>query len=305
MIEHRIAFVVPTKDRPNDLRNLLKSLDVQTVRPAQLIVVDGSEQPIRDVCLAFPQLSIEYVRHYPPSLAHQRNAGMARLRPDITLAGYLDDDLVLEPDAVERMLQFWKGTAADVGGARFNILNEPRPHLVWLKALFLIDHPRRGAALPSGFQTGICTTDHDLWVDWLSGGCTVWRKEVVDEFQFDEWFLDYGLLEDVEYSFRVGAKYRLAVVAAARCWHYPHPMKAEKLHHLGRWEMINRTYIVRKHKRFSRLLSRWSLFGNMLLNATRAVVLRDSNFLALARGNFIGFKEVLQGRIGRLGGQMR
>ena len=60
-IRHRIAFVVPTKDRPDDLRKMLASLGTQTRRPDQVIVVDGSEPPVRNVVEDASGLAVEYV----------------------------------------------------------------------------------------------------------------------------------------------------------------------------------------------------------------------------------------------------
>src|SRR5712691_8256306 len=102
----KLAFVVPTKDRPDDLRRMLASLRAQTRPPDQLIVVDGSDPDVHDVVAEFSDLKADYVRVFPPSLARQRNAGMQQLRTDIALAGYLDDDVVLEPDAIEKMLAY-------------------------------------------------------------------------------------------------------------------------------------------------------------------------------------------------------
>lgn len=106
--KNRLAIVIPTKDRPDDLRKLLDSLRSQSRRPDQVIVVDGSNPDVSHVVAEFRELPLDYVRVYPPSLARQRNAGMARLAGDITLAGYLDDDIVLERDAVEAMMRFWE-----------------------------------------------------------------------------------------------------------------------------------------------------------------------------------------------------
>ena len=72
---HRIAFVVPTKDRPEDLRRMLASLAAQSRKADQIVVVDGSEPPVRHVVEEFPGIGIEYVRVFPPSLAQQRNGG--------------------------------------------------------------------------------------------------------------------------------------------------------------------------------------------------------------------------------------
>lgn len=299
---NRVAFVVPTKDRPVDLRRLLASIDAQSVLPDQLIIVDGGDTTVEGVVGEFPRLHIEYVRHYPPSLSHQRNAGMARVRPEMALAGYLDDDLVFEPGALEAMLEFWETAPPEVGGARFNIIDEPHPSLVWLKALFGLDAPRRGAVLRSGFQTSISKTDRDLEVDWLSGGATVWRRGVVQEFRYDEWFLGFGYLEDVEYSYRVHSKYRFRVVAKAEVRHLYKPPRRDRLFHLGRWEAVNRMYFTRKNPQLSVLLCYWGLFGQIVLNFLRFLTLRNSDYLLRARGNFDGLVAVVQGRIDRTGG---
>src|SRR5690242_10297535 len=119
----RLAFVVPTRNRRADLWRMLSSIRAGADRPDQIVVVDGGDegQTVEDVESAFPELALEYVREFPPSLARQRNAGMARVSPDISLAGYLDDDLVLTPQAMTAMLGFWQTAGPDVGGASFNI----------------------------------------------------------------------------------------------------------------------------------------------------------------------------------------
>ena len=165
MSAHRIAFVVPTKDRPDDLRKMLASLAQQTRRPDQIVVVDGSDPPVREVVEEFGLLPIEYVRVFPPSLARQRNAGMARLGGDITLGGYLDDDLVLEPQAVHRMVEFWQAAGLDVGGAAFTISNNPPPGALRLKQLFGIDDARPGRMLRSGFASSITPQHADIETD--------------------------------------------------------------------------------------------------------------------------------------------
>ena len=152
---HKIALVVPTKDRPDDLRQLLLSIASQTRKPDQLIIVDGSSPDIRYVIADFPGLEIEYVRVYPPSLSQQRNAGMRQLKAEITLAGYLDDDIVLESSAIDVMVEFWSDAPADIGGAAFNITNTLPANWVHLKKLFLIDNPQPGKLLSSGFHSTI------------------------------------------------------------------------------------------------------------------------------------------------------
>jgi glycosyltransferase involved in cell wall biosynthesis len=302
---HKIAFVVPTKDRADELRRMLASLAAQSRRPDQVIVVDGSDPDIRHVVDEFPQLGCDYVRVFPPSLARQRNAGMQALKPEMTLAGYLDDDIVLEPDAVARMLTFWEAAAPDVGGAAFSITNTPLPNWIGIKRLFGIDDFRPGLVLASGCVSTLGSQPEDTEVEWLCGGATVWRRDVVDAYPYDDWFSGTGYMEDVDFSFNVGGRYRLMIVAGARLAHYSPPVRPDRQFLLGRWQIVNRMYFVRKHRQRGMSLARaWTAsVAFAVLNAVYA--LRDRQYWARARGNCAGILDEFCGRRSQLGGFLK
>jgi glycosyltransferase involved in cell wall biosynthesis len=303
---HRLAFVVPTKDRPDDLRKMLSSLAAQTRKPDQVIVVDGSDPPVRDVVAQAGALPIEYVRVFPPSLARQRNAGMARLG-DVTLAGYLDDDIVLEPDAVQRMLEFWENAGRDVGGAAFTITNNPPPGALSLKQPLGIDHARPGRVLRSGFVSTITPQASDLETDWLYGGATVWRRDVIDSYPYDEWFVGTGFMEDIDFSYTVRERYRLFVVAGARLAHYSSPVRPDRQQLLGKWQIVNRMYVVRKHSaRGLSVAAAWyASLGLFFLNLAAAAVRLRRDPWNRARGNAAGMLSEIFGRREQIGGYLK
>lgn len=297
MTAHRLAYVVPTKDRPDDLEKLLTSLRGQTVKPHQIIIVDGSAPDIKPVCEMFPDLPITYVRCFPPSLAKQRNAGMAALAGDITIAGYLDDDLVLEPIATERMIGFWSEAGPEVGGASFSIINQGDIHHDRLLRLFLMHGAPPGRVLPSGFACFIPFVAETIETEWLYGGATLWRRDVIDAFSYDEWYIGHGFLEDLDYSYRVSRKYRLFVVGDAHTWHFARPMADAKQYELGRQQVFNRLYFVQKMGTFPTAAVAWGLFGLLALNAL--AVLRHPTHTPTRRrlvGNMVGLWAAVKGR---------
>lgn len=304
---HKLALVVPTKDRPDDLRKLLMSVSAQTRIPDQIIVVDGSEHVVDAVLGEFPKLKVDYVRVFPPSLAKQRNAGMARLRGEITLAGYLDDDIVLEPEAVECMLGFWDACSPEYGGAAFNIVNKPLPGRLGLKQIFGIDHREPGRVLASGFPSSICSVQSDLDTDWLYGGATVWRRDVIARFPYDEWFVGTGFMEDIDYSFNVRSSYRLRVVAAARLAHFSRPVRSDRQRLLGTWQVVNRMYFVRKYRNRGASLAAawWACAGLLILNLGLGLLRKDGDHARRALGNLVGIVSELAGRKTRLGGHLK
>lgn len=302
---HRIAFVVPTLNRPALLRKLLRSLEEQSVTPDQLVLVDASDEPVDALPAEFPSLRIDYRRVRPPSLSKQRNVGMAALDPSITLAGYLDDDLTLEPGALEAMLAFWESAPAELGGTNFNIINATGFRIIWPERFFLIESRRRGIMLRSGFQSTLWPALEAREVDWLCGGATVWRREVINQFDYDEWYIGTGYLEDVDYSYRVKQRYRLMIVPGARVDHVSPPMMVERNYLYGIWEIINRLHFVGKHPELSRALCWWALTGRFLLNLSLGLRRADRGYLLRAHGNLAGFGRAFSGRFETLPGTVK
>jgi glycosyltransferase involved in cell wall biosynthesis len=305
---NRMTFVVPTKDRPQEIRRMLASVHAQPVHPHEIILVDGGDRTVADVPAEFPDLRIRYLRVYPPSLSRQRNAGMDAVDPAATLAGYVDDDLVFEPGSVEAMLRFWEDAGPDVGGAGFNIVNMRPRRVFLLEQLFLQASRRRGQFLRSGFETPLWVgpVEGAAWVRWLNGGATIWRRAITQEVPYDEWFEGTGYLEDVDFSYRVGERYRMALVGDARVQHLTTAIRRDRNYILGRWQAVNRMYFVRKHlDEFSLPLTYWALLGLPIFNTFLGVGTGDAAFLDRARGNCAGILRVLQGRLERSGGLLK
>ncbi len=290
---HRLALVIATKDRPNELRRLLLSVRRQTRRPEQIIIVDGGAAPVGDVVGAFDDLNITYRRSLPPSSSRQRNEGIDLAGPDITLIGFLDDDCVLEDDSIRAMMDFWVTVYDDVAGASFNMLNHPPSDFFRLKRLpfvkrlgiYSIDP---GHVLPSGFQTTIGQAPHTICVRWLPSGAAVWRRNIFLETRFDDWFDGYGYLEDLDFSYEVGRRHRLVVVAEAGYVHLPCWDSRAGEFAFGRKEVRNRLHFVRKHPELSITKCYLSLGFRFTINVVLAFQERRIGHLQRALGNICG-----------------
>ena len=115
----KIAFITPTKDRPDDIRKMMESYAAQSRRPDQIIVVYGSGEPVEKVVHEVEGLEVDYLRWTDkPSAAAQRNGGLKLVRDDIELVCFFDDDQILHQDALEKMLLFWESADQEVGGAQ-------------------------------------------------------------------------------------------------------------------------------------------------------------------------------------------
>ncbi len=285
------ALIVATKDRPADLGRLLASLETQTTPPAQIVVVDGGTLSAEEVALSHRTLNIRYVKHRPPSAAGQRNRGIHEADRDIPFIGFLDDDTEFEADAMDRMVEFWRQAPPSMGGAAFNLMNHPPVFAqglksqAWAERMGLYSRTP-GIVLPSGFHTMIGTVAEDLAVKWIPTTAAVWRRPVLMEFSFDEWFRAYGYIEDLDLSYRAGKKYGLAVIAAARYRHFPSPSCRVDHFSFGKKEVEVRLYFVRKHPEFSIARCRRALGVRMTMSFFLALRHMDVGYLKRAAGNF-------------------
>jgi len=289
----KIAFVIATKDRPSELRNLLKSLSAQLSKPDQVVIIDSSRISQYQITNEFPSLSILYKQFSPPSATKQRNAGLLEVNNDIELVGFIDDDVEFDPHALSEMRSLWEEDSADLGGASFNMANHPDLDFSVIKTSTLsrmlgLYSKEKGMVLPTGFHTMIGNTDRNINVHWLPSGAVLWRKKVFDRYRFDEWFEGYSYLEDLDFSYQIGKEFKLVVCAAAKYYHYPAPSGRGTPFAFGKREVINRIYFVKKHKELSLSRCYAAIMVRIFLSLSFAFMKRDFQFVKRAFGSLVG-----------------
>jgi len=291
---HKLAFVVPTIGRPAELRSMLKSLAEQSQLPHEVIIVDEGKEE-EDFAGEFPQLNIQIVSMLGGSTSAKRNAGARAVARNITLIGFLDDDIVLEPRAVEAILTFWEQAPPEMGGAGFNLANHPPLYASWLKSSRLafwlaLYSTEKGAVLRSGMHIPMGCVQETMYVGWLHSA--VYPRKIIEEFGFDDWFQGYSYLEDLDFSYRVGKKYKLAAVAGARFYHYPSLRGREDTYLFGKKEVVNRLHFVSKHRELSLFWCCFALLGRTFLSLAVGISKRDVGYFKRAWGNCVGFFSV-------------
>jgi GT2 family glycosyltransferase len=254
--------------------------------------VDASREPVEPIVAAFPDLHPHYLRHLSSSAAAQRNAGIRACDPTTTLLGFVDDDTTFEPEAFAKMLKFWESAGEDVLGASFNVLNcRPSGGLSLkrsrISACLGLYSPRMGGVAPSGWQSMIGQVSQTQFVEWLPSTAAVWRKNVLGRYAFDEYFDTYSYLEDLDLSYSIGRKGRLAIVAEAGYSHFPSTGGRISPRQFGQLEVRNRLYFVRKH---GLSLSRCFLGVGIRLTMTLVAALPsfERGMLSRAIGNLEG-----------------
>lgn len=296
-----LAAIIPTKGRPDDLRALLNSIHAQGIWPVQIIIIDGGDLPLEGIIRDFSFFDIVHVKQKPPSTPIQKNRGLSLLKKDIQAVAFFDDDIVLCPKAIERVFEFWDNRSDGIGGLGGNILNHSRLKTSFMEKLFLLGSDKVGIVLPSGFHSRICSLDRDYQVQWLMGGATFWKRDIIKKHKFDEWYYGYSHLEDSDFSYSLSKKCKLYAIKEAKFIHNTKPILRRYEYHLGKMQVVNRVYFVKKHREFSLILCYWACTGLFLKNLFLGTLgckprylLRAVGILAGILTSFIKHKQITE-----------
>jgi len=297
------AFIIATRNRPDDLLRTVESLLAQTVLPSELAIVDSSDEtPARAEIEALcdkEALDLDYHHPAPRGLTVQRNVGIDLTHGDPVF--FIDDDVALAPDCHEQILAEYERWGPEVGGIRATPVRPANPAAVTrlYRRLFGIGGwwPESSGKVRAGFYAeGISDSADVREVEYFNGWFMSYRREVFEHERFDEALSGYGYKEDIDFSYRVSRRYRLLQTPKARCDHLKSPSARLNSHQLQRMNMANQFYLHRKlmpqTTRYKVALW-WALLGLMLLNIGKAVQTRDPG---LATGLVVGALEQSRGK---------
>lgn len=235
---------------------MLESIARQSVQPAEIIVVDAStNDETRRLCEnGFTGLMTRIVYHcaIETGAAPQRNQAMPHVSQGTVW--FIDDDVVLQPDCLERL---WNALENDprLGGVNAMIVNQKysTPGLI-SRLLFQFLHGRREASYAGkciGPALHLLPEDKPdlpevVSMEWLNTTCTLYRREALPELPFPRHFRGYSMMEDVALSLVVGRRWKLANARLAGVFHDTQSGGGHKedTRSLSEMELINRHFVM-------------------------------------------------------------
>lgn len=270
-----IVFVIPTKNRPKKMDDFLNSVVKQSIKPNRIIIV-ASGDPIIDVIDKYRtnsnnKLNIDYYEAIEGGQIAQRNQGIAQIGEQESFVAFFDDDIVLEENALENMINFINTASDDIAGVSFNIVNMSRHCSNVITRSLGISGSLPGRILKSGSNTAIANVLENIQTDWLCGGATIWRKEIIKNFQQRKFNTRWASCEDLIFSYPIGKHHKLFVCADAKVRHehvYDHTGKKD-FSFYGKTETLWRMYFVSSHKELSLLRF---YFANLSLLFARIII---------------------------------
>jgi len=279
------TFVIATRDRPADLVRTIASLTEQTVLPAEVCIVDSSDEtPARAEIEALcdkVSLPLDYRHPAPRGLTVQRNVGIERTTGDPVF--FIDDDVQMAPDCHEKILVEYERWGPELGGVRASPVRPARPGrgTIFYRKLFGIGGwwPENSGRIRRGFYAeGISESAGVRKVEYFNGWFMSYRRHVFDHERFDEALAGYAYKEDIDFSYRVSRRYTLVQAPAARCDHLKSGAARLSSHQLQRMNLANQFYLHRKlmpQTARNRIALWWAWTGLFILNIGKAAQTGD------------------------------
>lgn len=192
-----ISVLIATRNRAPQLKRCLMSLQKQSIKPNEVILVDnGSTDNTREVCSVFRFiLPIRYKKEQRIGLPFARNTSMQLARGDIY--AFIDDDCIASRNWLKAIQAHFGQHLSSVGVIGFSQNAHPSNiascveyayYLRWLYTYIMrVDRPQK---LPSG-----------LFIDFKNAA---FRASFIKQFQFST-IVPYGGVgdEDVEMGNRI------------------------------------------------------------------------------------------------------
>jgi len=271
----RSELIVCSRNRPAEVMTLLAALRNCPDAPATLVVDSSETRETQTAVDDFVALSLHPPVRYltaPAGLTLQRMVGVRSLAPDTQIVHFLDDDAIPEPGyfiAIEKVMASRPGVIG-VGGVDTNsqVISS-----TFMQRLFLLGSKRPGALLRSGVNVQAGMVSSLSRVDWLSGCCMSYRREVFAHLSFDTRLSGGALGEDVDFSFRAQKLGSLYVTPHARIEHRQSRTNRMSLDAWWAAEVDQRHAFVvgAGADGTSRLAFWWSVAGELLLSFGTAI----------------------------------
>lgn len=291
MSEPTIAVIIPTVRRPDALERCLDAVAGQTRSAHQVLVCPPvTVEPPHEVLHRHPEVTLV---PGPPGAAAQRNAGIARLAPEVDVVVLLDDDSVPRRDHLEQVAKVF-ASRPDVVAISGRVVRDGAAEHVELTPAQIEEALAASFAEPAGSQP----VSHELRE--LYGCNTAVRREALEGTLFDERLPLYSAFEDLDLARRLLAEGHGRIVSAPNVVvvHQGHKSGGRAQHlRYGYSSVMNLEYLRRKGS-IDRADVLRHVVRSVLSNGARSVRGTDVDWRrSRLQGQALAAADLLRGRV--------
>lgn len=266
------SIVIPTKNRPKQLKTLFRSLINQKRLPDQIIIIDQSEEDKieKSTFLEFKnkfKLGLNYIHNNKIKGLVEAKYSAIPIN-NCNYITFLDDDIVLEPNYLYEIEKALDQFPNMIGVSGF-IQNYPKDFFL-KRLIFRITHFGNFKDNRMSVIKSIkISSRNPKKVDVLSGGLSTWRKDIFNTISFDT-KNKFHAYEDKEFSMRVKKKFAqsLFIIPQARLNHYHSELNRQNLLDRSKNNVIEVIMLFKKNGNYNFLgLDLFMLLSGLLINS--------------------------------------
>lgn len=242
-MDYKIGVMICYRDRPTEIALLLQSLRTQTYKNFRIFIVDdASSTPIQNyhflMCL-MNKLNDE--GNYVTYVKNDFNLGVSKSRqkcaemainsnyPDLLCR--VDDDVILEPNYLEKLLKVIEN-GYDLATGVTPFIGQPQ-----LKRESRFIKPignkvilnNKGEFIFNGDDFGMQYLDEEIIPIHHFRSCALYKKEIHEKVSYDSRLTKHGFREEEILSFKMIINgFKLGVITSAIAWHLMTPSGGER-----------------------------------------------------------------------------
>jgi|GEM_PF-4230157 len=202
------SIIIPTLDRPKELLECVKSIQNQSVKPKEVIIIDDGDlsssiqSRIRNYLVPDSQVIITSSSG-PAGISTARNTGVKMASGTVVVL--IDDDLVLGKHYLNRLRKLYSENDTDhlagIGGFDSSMRTKSRVEQIFN----LVFYQGKGdwKINRAGMQSWSSETNGITRSDWLEGNNASFKREVLLKHQYDHWNGGREALEDVAMGWKL------------------------------------------------------------------------------------------------------
>ena len=307
-----ISTIIPTYNRPEDLKECLGSIFLQKFLPKEVIIIDNSDKEkdeikkiIEDLKPSFTKKNIDlkYIRNEKEnSLTVAKNIGTKYASGEII--SFLDDDVTIDEKYYDEIIKIY-GQHPEALGVEGKIVFEEKKGIKFIllqilgKLFYLGFKEKNKCKLLPSLGVVYSTGDKIINCEWLSGAST-FKKTILEKIKPDENLKKYSDNEDLDLSYRMFKKHpnSLFISPKARYWH-----KLSKQGRLMKGDLICMSEIYRLYLFYklidqnlkNKLIYFWSrIIGGMIFKIISVLNLKSSpsEVISLIKAYFLCLKHI-------------
>lgn len=300
MNENAFSIIIPTRNRPQFLHDLLETIDKNYEDLIEIIIVDSSDELNKSVNLS--NLKIRYIYSNVRSAAEQRNIGIEQVSKNARYIFFLDDDVLINNDYFKKLINLISqpnvigGSGIAINSTKLVERTRPNGLKGLYKKIFLLDSHKDGKLLKSAINVpwrfGDGSQAPVFEADWLIG-CAVWKISVFEKFRFEKSFKGQSLGEDLLFSNKAKSLGKLLVDHNILINHREAKIERPNGHDFYKMWILNR-YEISNQLKLSplNLAYHWANLGTLILN----IIKKQKNYkinLSILSGIVNGYIEIL------------